>query len=468
MTEVPIWELNHTGTVEVLSGTLRFAGGGTLAGTVQTADGAITEFYNGTFTIEPDATFTGTGEVRVVYATFTIADGYTLNVTDNLTFQGILDGNGTLLVSGEMDWLEGNMVGTGITEIAAGGVLNISGSAAKYVHRTLTNNGTVVWTGDGAISGIAGAAHTVINNAGLFEILNDVAFASSGAGDAPVFNSNGVLRKETGLGTTDFGNWVLNHSGTIDIQTGTIMVSGAFTNPATGALQGLGTFAVSSLTNEGTINPGDSPGLLTVTGNTSFSGTGTINIELGGLTVGSDYDRLFVDDDTILAGNLNVSLINTFIPQAGNQFQILTYTSHSGQFDTENLPALTGGLEWNVDYGPTAVVLEVIDPATFDGDGDGLPDSWEQQIIDADPNDGIDEHRRCASRGRLRRRRGQQRCRICQRDISHESGQRRRRLQRRPGNCRGHQSAGQHGLRGRPGAGGADGTLQRHQRRWLD
>jgi len=128
---------------------------------------------------------------------------------------------------------------------------------------------------------------------------------------------------------------------------------------------------------------------LTITGNTSFSGTGTVNIELGGLTVGSGYDQLFIDDDLILAGNLNVSLINSFVPQAGNQFTILTCTSRSGQFDTENLPALAGGLEWNVGYGATAVVLEVIDPATFDGDGDGLPDSWEQQIIDADPNDAI-------------------------------------------------------------------------------
>jgi hypothetical protein len=90
---------------------------------------------------------------------------------------------------------------------------------------------------------------------------------------------------------------------------------------------------------------------------------GLLNIELGGLTAGSDYAQLnhFLGTaEAHLGGTLNVSLINGFMPTAGNQFAIITATG--GVFDTFSntlLPTLPNGLSWNVDYGANSVLLAV-------------------------------------------------------------------------------------------------------------
>ena len=103
---------------------------------------------------------------------------------------------------------------------------------------------------------------------------------------------------------------------------------------------------------------------------------GRLDIELGGSKF-HEYDRLTVSSSAVLnSGELNVSLINGFVPSAGKSFQIIsTLGSIIGQFDTtaDQLPALLGGLTWEIDYSdPSHVFLRVNEPnpADFDLDGD--------------------------------------------------------------------------------------------------
>ncbi len=111
----------------------------------------------------------------------------------------------------------------------------------------------------------------------------------------------------------------------------------------------------------------------------SFAMTGgTVQLDLGGLVAGIDFDQLNVLGNASLAGTLDVALIDPgtglFAPVAGDSFDILTATGGvTGTFTTENLPVLTGGLSWDVVYGANAVTLQVLSttlPADFDGDGD--------------------------------------------------------------------------------------------------
>ncbi len=129
------------------------------------------------------------------------------------------------------------------------------------------------------------------------------------------------------------------------------------------------------LQNAGTIVIGASPSSATVV---SFDQTslGRLDIEIGGLLAGSEYDQLIVSGEAILDGFLDVSLIDlgegVFSPELGDAFEILVADSVSGSFSTENLPSLAVGLMWNVNYGVSNVVLEVgkMFSADFDVDGD--------------------------------------------------------------------------------------------------
>ena len=100
---------------------------------------------------------------------------------------------------------------------------------------------------------------------------------------------------------------------------------------------------------------------MTVNGNYIQGSTGILNIEIGGTTVGTQYDRLAITGAATLDGTLNVTLINGFSPAIGNTFQILTYASRSGDFSTKTVaPSLQADAP-----GTTAYTLSVVAPVTL-------------------------------------------------------------------------------------------------------
>jgi hypothetical protein len=95
------------------------------------------------------------------------------------------------------------------------------------------------------------------------------------------------------------------------------------------------------------------------TGGFMQGAAGAFNVLIGGTTPGTQFSQVSMSAAVSLAGTLNVSLINGFIPVAGNQFTILNGASVTGQFTTVNVPALPGNLVWNVAVNATSVVLSV-------------------------------------------------------------------------------------------------------------
>lgn len=92
---------------------------------------------------------------------------------------------------------------------------------------------------------------------------------------------------------------------------------------ASGAtLQGSGTI-IGDIENNGTINPGNSPGSFVVEGNYLQLPTGKLVIEIGGTTPGVDFDQLFVTGDMTLDGMLVFEFINGYEPQPGDMFNFL-------------------------------------------------------------------------------------------------------------------------------------------------
>ena len=136
-----------------------------------------------------------------------------------------LTGSGTLSVRENLFWNDGTMSGSGRTIVETNANLYVSGFPS-LTSRTLENGGTVVWSGNGIITLNSGAVIT--NRAGaLFNAQNAVALQSPGGANR--FDNAGTFRKSPSTGIMTVGiNF--NNSGTVEIQSGTLVISGGFTN----------------------------------------------------------------------------------------------------------------------------------------------------------------------------------------------------------------------------------------------
>ncbi len=368
--------LNNQGTVSVTGGTLQLAGGGIDSGAYAVTGGATLEF-SAARTLNAGSSFSGAGTVN-----FNDAD---VNVNTNLTipnpvvfsgsnFQTVLSGSGNVVLNGTLTWQDGaDVQGTGmlttnnatsIISDGAGlgngrtwnnnGTVTISGAGSFGIFGptagSFTNSGVINLTGSSAnpIYGAAHSGHTFTNQGTLNKQAGSAAIQTIGAGlgGSPLAVSNavgGAIDVASGTLAVDGGS-SFTQSGTIQISSGTIFQrTGGFTN--TGTLQGSGTINLggATLTNSGTIRPGTSPGLLTITGNLTLTGSSVLDFELGGLARGTQYDAIDVSGNVILAGTANITHFGGFTPVNGNSFQLINCaagpTCMSGNFGTVNLPS---------------------------------------------------------------------------------------------------------------------------------
>ena len=129
------------------------------------------------------------------------------------------------------------------------------------------------------------------------------------------------------------------------------------------------------IVNQGTLVLGASPGQITLPSYTQTE-MGTLEIELGG-TGANEIDRLIVTGQAFIAGTLNLSLIDDFVPSGGETFDFLAAAGGiSGAFDTINLPSLPLGLFWSFNNdNPTMFQLFVMDSLPGDYNLDNTVDA---------------------------------------------------------------------------------------------
>ena len=166
-------------------------------------------------------------------------------------------------------------------------------------------------------------------------------------------------------GTTNVlsGTSVIAQGGTFDA--GTVNLSGTFSDMgmtvnvgtlnvlAGGLLAGTGTIVGAVNNSAGTVAPGASPGILTIVGSYSQGSSGLLLMEIGGTTVGTEYDQLNVIGNATLGGTLQTTLINGFVPGPTDTFNLVqTSGTISGTF--ANVPPLL----------PTVNPVPVYDVAT--------------------------------------------------------------------------------------------------------
>jgi YVTN family beta-propeller protein len=261
-----------------------------------------------------------------------IAAGATYTVGNNSTTDlfGTINNNGTLLLDSTGNNTTLNAASGGATLAGAGSVMMTSGPN-MFLGTSLLNGGNIIL--DSATFNVS----SYMQNAGLFQI------AATGSASSVSFSVNG---------------------GTAQVD-GTLATSQGVSVTGSGTLSGNGTI-VSNVSMAGVTEAGDipNPGILTIgingVGSYTQSSAGAYDVVIGGLTAGTQYSQLNVPGAASISGTLNVSLIDNFVPAAGNQFVVLTAGALSNQFVTTNLPALPPNLSWTVNYTGTQVVLSVM------------------------------------------------------------------------------------------------------------
>ncbi len=368
------------------AGTVAFAGGTTNFNGARYDVTGTTAVSNGTHMFNAAATVSSVGALLLSGGTITLSSADATTMQTHTQSGGVLNGSGALRVSGLLTWTGGAMGGSGVIN-ANGGMLIANPSPITISDtRTVNNAGAATWTG--ADIDIAAGARFNNQPVGTFTIQTSGDFTNG------ELSNTGTIIKAAGDGDgiTRISS-AFTTSGTVEVQSGTLSFSGGYMQVAGvtrlnggalesitplnidgGRLEGFGTITA-DVANRGEVAPGLSPGTLNITG--TYTQTGSVLIEIGGSTAGTEFDQLAVSNTATLNGSLIVSLIGDFTPSPGNTFRILTFGSGSGDFAAVEGLVLGNGLGFSKVLNPTNVTLEVVQEICNDrqdNDGDGLTD----------------------------------------------------------------------------------------------
>jgi hypothetical protein len=287
-------------------------------------------------------------------------------------------GSGALVNSG---LIRGDGTITGPVALSAGGEIRVqAGDQIRLTGLTSENNGRLMLQQgtlefdellvNGPDGNIVGRG-TLITSGGLVN-RGDIALSN---GQTDVFGD--LDNQDTGrviisgnAAVTFWGD--VAHSGAqFQVSAGS---SATFFGTAPGSVSGGGQVNV-----EADISPSGGLGAGTFGGDVHFGPLAVMEIEVGGLTPGSQFDVLNVIGAAFLDGEFDVQLINGFVPTIGDEFEIIAATGGvSGVFTTlaDDLTAPSPGLRWDILYGSYNVILKAISlPLAGDYNSDGIVDA---------------------------------------------------------------------------------------------
>jgi T5SS/PEP-CTERM-associated repeat protein len=310
------------------------------------------------------------------------------------------DGTGMLMILGggrvtSMGAIIGNGSGFLVTEPSSA---TITGSGSEWI-----NNGSIT-VGNGQA-----AAMTISDGARVTSTDGFIAasFASFSSGPATVslsgagskwdisgrlgvgggsFSSGGQAMMTIGSGSAvDVGGETrIYRQGVLRLEGGTLAASEIRFDFSGGQFQWtagtlhLGRYNANLTNVAGVLAPGEPIGTTTITGTYAQQTTATLEIEIGGAST-SQYDLVNVQNNVGLAGQLQLALINSFVPESQNIFTVLNATGNiNGAFNNiANGQRLTTSDEagsFLVHYGagsqfnPRQIVLTNFQSSTLAGD----------------------------------------------------------------------------------------------------
>ncbi|MEK7445750.1 MAG: hypothetical protein AABZ70_12920, partial [candidate division NC10 bacterium] len=304
---------NAAAVVDVQTGTLAIAGGGSSSGNFNMAAGAFLNF-TGAYTLNAGASITGAGSARLV-GTPTLTVGGNASVQNLLVPTGtVVTGAGDLTVNGTLTWSGGSMsTNTAKTIVASGGVIDVTGTASLGRRIEVQSGGVMRLTGAGQVNTSGGGSQVVLDNlaGGLVDIQNNNGFTGDGSVAETIVNA-GTFRKSAGGGTSTISGVVdfSNTGGTLDIQSGQLTLANAFNHTGTGSVlagvinNGGGGSSSGSLALSSGTQVNITGGTQSLAAGTSLTGAGRYRVNGGILTING---AVGADNLDVLAGTLNGS-----------------------------------------------------------------------------------------------------------------------------------------------------------------
>jgi len=366
-------------------------GGGQSSGGTYNATSPATIAFQGTTNLSTAGRLTGTGTMEFNGGVLTIPSGsvalpsaYDAAATSFTLGDLSLGSDGS---TGTLTSIGGNRLGTGTLTVS--GATGISAFGMNFNGGTTRLEGTTTIAGGAGISGatvdLAGAANLNpggginvatgslnITNGGSLSVADNVNVFNLGGGalhvvsggtltrtaagidgqlGIPVFNA-GTVRVDAGRLNITGGNTLTQTAGVTDVKSnaldGNVDIQG-------GALKGTGTMSGPVVNSGGTVAPGASPGLLTITGDYTQDTGGTLAEEITGTTL-TAFDRLFVGGTASLDGTLAIDSA-TFTPATTDTFKIISGAgSRTGTF-AQVTGADVNGAHYTPQYDADGVTL---------------------------------------------------------------------------------------------------------------
>jgi len=185
--------------------------------------------------------------------------------------------------------------------------------------RSVTNLGTVVWSGAGNILVQNGAPFW--NEAdGVFEVQNDAVYQKDPWSAAGAFHNAGVFRKMGSAGTTTFDGILFNNTGKLGVLRGTLTFDAAL----------------------------------------DLAPTTTIEIGLGGAPETANYGRIASGQALQLMGHLAVRFVDGFIPGPDEDYQVIVAPIR-GECQSYSVPDIASEIFMNPVYLANGLWLATID-----------------------------------------------------------------------------------------------------------
>jgi hypothetical protein len=392
------------GTSVVSTGTYNFTGPVTSTGPI-TAPSGILNFSSSSPSV-PIASINQSGANIIGSSNLTVAGVFNWSL-------GMIGGTGTLTANGGVNINGGIAVLDTKTLMAASHVVQSSSATLRLENGAvfILNAGNTfdmqsvlgIITGTtGAFnnlgifqrSGSAGGATPIgvpFNNIGTVNVLLQELDFNAGGTCAPALSCSGSFNLSPGAilgfngGTFNLGG-SLTGSGNVNALGGTLNfssgasasgVSALFVGNTTsiasgvnlgiasvtvfsgGTLRGTGMITGNVTNSGGTVHPGASPGILTITGN-YMQTAGALAVEIASTTLGSGYSQLVVNGMATLGGTLSLIQVGGFAPPPGSNFIIVLATSVSGTFlaiNTGTFPVSPALSISTYSPAPTGVVL---------------------------------------------------------------------------------------------------------------
>ena len=341
---------NALGTIDVVSGTLRFDRGQSLDGQFVAETGAAIQFNNGTFLYTPQTHLTGSGLFQLTGGTLQgLADylpnlqllggnvslsptyqtngpivrldlnGSTLVGSNRVTgvinlISGYVGGSMTIKSNAVLNWSSGRYAQGSSLIIESNGLANLMTTSGKELGGLLANTGQVVWTaGNLTLLNDAATWQGAIINSGVWETQGDLWMGQYWVNNYSSFQNNGTLRKPIGPGTATM-DVVFYNQGAIE------------------QLSGIWTFGRNFSLTAGTV--------------------------LFGLAGDTTFGRINLTGTASLAGRLAARLLNGYVPATNRTFQVMSYGVVAGSFTDYSGLDVGSGRAFAPVYTPTSLTLQ--------------------------------------------------------------------------------------------------------------